>query len=65
MTDWSLYRKCYRVCRARMGEPCFTLSGRIVDGRPDGVLTRLATPHVSRELRTGQKVAFSSAPLAH
>lgn len=52
MTDWSAYRKCSQVCRAPMGEPCFSLSGRIANGRPDGVRTLLDTPHKARKLRT-------------
>jgi hypothetical protein len=54
-TDWNEYRKCSQVCRAAIGEPCFSLSGRIVGGRPDGVRTPLAVPHVSRKRRTGKR----------
>lgn len=54
-TDWDLYRKCSQVCRAAIGEPCFSLSGRIVGGRPDEVRTPLAVPHVSRKRRTGKR----------
>lgn len=52
MTDWSLYRACSQVCRAKMGEPCFSLSGRVVDGQTDNVRTYLAVPHLARKLRT-------------
>lgn len=48
------YQKC-RICIARMGEPCRSLSGTVVNGRPDGVLTLLAFPHVSRPRRRGKK----------
>jgi hypothetical protein len=51
VTDWTKYRKCIRVCRASIGEPCFTPSGRIVNGRPDQVRTVLEAPHASRLLR--------------
>jgi hypothetical protein len=50
--DWSEYRKCSQVCRAPMGEPCFSLSGRVVDGQPDGVRTILSQPHHGRLRRT-------------
>ena len=50
-TDWNDYRKCSQVCRAEMGQPCFALSGRIVDGQPDRVFTPLLFPHASRRRR--------------
>jgi len=52
LTNWDLYRKCSQVCRAEIGEPCFSLSGRIAEGRPDGLRTPLDAPHVTRKLRT-------------
>lgn len=50
-TDWSLYQKCSQVCRAEMGQPCFSLSGKVVGGQTDGVRTPLTHPHVARKLR--------------
>jgi len=50
--DWSEYRKCSQVCRAEMGEPCFSLSGTVVNGQTDGVRTVLAAPHNARKRRT-------------
>jgi formylmethanofuran:tetrahydromethanopterin formyltransferase len=63
-TDWSRYRACSQVCRAEIGKPCFSRSGRVVDGRPDQAVTLLDQPHKARKLRTVRKAAFSSAPLA-
>lgn len=51
--DWSRYRKC-TVCHAETGAACRSQSGRIVDGRPDGVETLLDRPHIARLLRTGR-----------
>lgn len=51
VTDWDRYRRCIRICLAPIGEPCFTTSGRIVNGRPDRVRTPLEAPHPSRLLR--------------
>lgn len=51
--DWSTYRKC-SGCLAEIGEPCRSRSGWIVGGRPDGVVTELEQPHVSRPLRTAR-----------
>lgn len=53
-TDWSAYRKCSQVCRAKIGEPCFSLSGTVVNGRPNGVRTPLAAPHNARKRRSGR-----------
>lgn len=50
MTDWNLWRKC-RVCRADIGVACRTLSGRIINGRPDGIARYMLVPHKSREPR--------------
>lgn len=50
--DWDDYRACTQVCRAPMGKPCFALSGRIVNGHTDGVITVLNVPHNARKLRT-------------
>lgn len=52
MTDWNLYRKCSQVCRAEIGQPCVSQSGRVVNGRPDGVQINLLAPHKARKLRT-------------
>jgi hypothetical protein len=52
LTDWNLYRKCSQVCRAEIGQPCISLSGRIVNGRPDGIRRELSVPHPSRKRRT-------------
>ena len=51
---WADYRACSQVCRAPMGEPCFSLSGRVVNGQPDGVRTFLDEPHKGRLRRTGR-----------
>lgn len=56
LTNWDLYRKCSQICRAEIGQPCVSRSGRIVNGQPDGVLTALAVPHKARKIRT-RKVA--------
>jgi hypothetical protein len=53
--DWNAYRKCSQVCRAEIGQPCFSLSGRIVGGRPDGVRTPLTHAHAARKLRIRRK----------
>lgn len=50
--DWSAYRACSQVCRAPIGEPCVSLSGRVVGGRPDQVRTALTHPHAARKRRT-------------
>lgn len=52
LTDWSHYRACSKICRARAGQPCFSLSSRVSGGRPDNVLTPLAVPHRGRPLRS-------------
>lgn len=54
--DWSEYRKCSQVCRAEIGEPCFSLSGTVAAGRPDGVRNYLAHPHLSRQRRTPRQM---------
>lgn len=51
-TDWSTYRKCSQVCSAPIGEPCVSLSGKIVGGYPDKIRTVLAVPHNARKRRT-------------
>jgi hypothetical protein len=48
--DWSQYRAC-GICKVRLGEPCISLSGRVVDGRPDGVRTVLTRAHGGRRPR--------------
>lgn len=50
VTNWDLYRKC-PIEKAETGEPCTSLSGRVVGGQPDGVLTILEHPHGARQLR--------------
>lgn len=49
------YRKCSQVCRAEMGEKCFSLSGKIVEGQPDSIRTYLDRPHMARRLRVRRK----------
>lgn len=53
--DWDEYRKCSQVCGADIGQPCTSLSGRVVDGRPDGVRTPLDRPHIARKKRVPRK----------
>jgi hypothetical protein len=50
------YRAC-PVCKVPLGEPCVSLSGRIVGGRPDGARTELSLPHTIRKLRIRRKKA--------
>ena len=57
VTDWNLFRKCIRVCRAPIGQPCFTTSSRIINGRPNRVPAFLEFPHNARLLR-GRKPTF-------
>jgi len=45
------YRAC-PVCKAELGQSCRSLSGRVVDGRPDGVAVDLDHPHQARKRRT-------------
>lgn len=52
--DWDDFRKCSQVCRAPIGKPCFSLSGTIRNGRPDGIRTELDHPHSTRKRRTGR-----------
>lgn len=49
---WMAFRAC-PVCKVRLGEPCVSLSGRVVNGRPDHVAVLLSEPHRSRKMRTG------------
>lgn len=51
--DWGAYRSC-GTCRRAMGMPCVARSGRVVDGRPDGVETELEQPHAHRKRRVGR-----------
>lgn len=53
-TDWDRLRKC-PVCQSVTGEPCYSLSGRVVAGQPDGVPTVLLDPHRARQPRTGNR----------
>jgi hypothetical protein len=48
--DWNAYRAC-STCLAKMGKPCFSRSGKIVGGQPDGIRTALPAPHGGRKLR--------------
>lgn len=54
-TDWDEWRKC-STCAAETGQACTTLNGRIAAGRPDGVRTVKATPHISRSRRRRRAV---------
>lgn len=51
LVDWDRYRQC-TTCRAPGGQACFSLSSRIIDGRPDGPAQLLQRPHASRRLRS-------------
>lgn len=51
--EWLRYRKC-PVCKAMIGDPCRSTSGAVFDGRPDGVVRELGTPHNARGLRSGR-----------
>lgn len=53
--DWGTYRKCSQVCGAEIGEPCVSLSGRIIGGRPDQVRTALTHAHAARKRRTPRR----------
>lgn len=46
--DWAPYIMC-SVCRAPSGIPCYTRSGRVVDGQPDAVPHTLQRPHIARK----------------
>lgn len=46
--DWSVYLLC-SICRAPKGLPCYTRSGLVSGGRPDGVAQTLARPHIARK----------------
>lgn len=48
------YRKC-KICGALLGAACRSRSGRIVNGRPDGIATELPTPHIARKRRAPRK----------
>lgn len=48
------FRKC-QICGALLALRCRSRSGRIVNGRPDGVSTELPTPHIARKRRTRRK----------
>jgi hypothetical protein len=55
VTDWGEWRKCSQVCGAETGQPCRSLSSTVAGGRPDGVVTELDTPHISRKPRTRRR----------
>lgn len=46
------YRQC-PVCRAELGEPCKSMSGKVVNGYPDKVETLTIRPHAYRKRRAG------------
>jgi hypothetical protein len=48
---WAAYRAC-PVCKVKIGQSCVSLSGSVVNGRPDGVRTALVHAHAARKLRT-------------
>lgn len=48
------YRKC-KICGVLLGAKCRSQSGRIVNGRPDGISTELPTPHIARKRRAPRK----------
>lgn len=48
--DFSGWGVC-PTCRARAGEVCVALNGRVAGGRPDGVRTPLPVPHAARRPR--------------
>ena len=50
VTQWNGFRAC-PVCKASIGVPCYSLSGRITGGVPDGVRTPLTVPHRARRAR--------------
>lgn len=50
--DWRRFRKC-PVCHALIGEACRSLSGTVMNGRPDAVVTVLDRPHSSRKPKKG------------
>lgn len=54
------YRKC-QICGALLGKKCRSRSGRIINGRPDGVITELPGPHHARKRRTIRKTKHSAA----
>lgn len=60
-TDWDGWRKC-TTCQAPTGEPCYSLSGRVVDGQPDGVPTVLLEPHRARLPRKERTMAAKNPP---
>lgn len=53
VVDWQDYQQC-KVCRARTGEACIALSGRVAGGRPDGVPVELPVAHAHRKRRAGR-----------
>lgn len=58
MSESVLYPDDYRacpVCKTAISTACVSLSGRVVDGRPDNVRTELWLPHKARKLRTRRK----------
>lgn len=53
LIDWDDWRKC-TVCFAKIGRPCETTSGMVVNGRPDKIVVHLSKPHTLRKRRTGR-----------
>ena len=49
--DWKAYRQC-PICHAPAGLPCYTRSGRVEGGRPDGAAVTLDRPHIARKRST-------------
>jgi hypothetical protein len=52
LTAWERYRLCV-ICRVGIGEPCESVSGEVVGGRPDKERFQLLFPHKARKLRAG------------
>jgi hypothetical protein len=51
--DFNDFKRC-PVCHAVTGAPCVALNGRVVNGQPDGVATRLPRAHTTRKRRKGR-----------
>jgi len=63
VVNWDAYRQC-DGCRANTGEPCISLSGKVVNGHPDGCETPLERPHKSRRLRAARPGTYTALALA-
>jgi hypothetical protein len=53
LVDWTVYGRC-RICRAETGQPCTSVYGRIVAGRPEGGARPLPVAHGHRKRRHGR-----------